>query len=185
MNLSVLGFHHATAMAGEAQTNLEFYTRVLGLRLVKRSVNQDAPDVYHLFYADAQGTPGTDITFFPWRHLAPFQMGTGVIFEQALAVPTDSLDYWESRLREHGVAVEGVQEPFGETALRFQDPDGLGLALIGTDSVNYSTPYSASPVPIEYQIRGLYRARFCVSSLGATERVLIELLGMVKVGTEG
>ncbi|MFQ3611539.1 MAG: ring-cleaving dioxygenase [Fimbriimonadales bacterium] len=182
MRTPVLGFHHATAMAGEAQSNLEFYTRLLGLRLVKRSVNQDAPNIYHLFYADAIGTPGTDITFFPWRHLVPFQLGTGVIIEQGLAVPTESLDYWHQRLEQHGVRPEPIQESFGQPILRFQDPDGLPLALVGTEEVNYATPYSASAVPEVYQIRGLYTARLCVAHLGATERVLTEILGMEKVG---
>ncbi len=181
----VLGFHHATAIAGEAQPNVNFYAGVLGLRLVKRSVNQDAPEVYHLFYADAQGTPGTDLTFFPWRIVAPFQAGTGTILEQGLLVPADSLPYWAQRLQKAGAHTEPVTEWFGEPVLRFRDPDGLALALIGSAHERPFSVWERSPVPAEHQIRGLYTARIGVATHGATERVLTELLGFRKVAMEG
>lgn len=179
--ISVLGFHHATAIAGDAQTNVNFYAGVLGLRLVKRSVNQDAPNVYHLFYADAEGTPGTDITFFPWGIVAPFQQGTGVIWEQGFCVPPASLDYWRQRLESYRVAVESGVE-WGVPLLRFRDPDGMRLALIASDTPRPFTPWDGSPVPPEHQIRGLFTAQIGVAGLGATERVLTEILGFMPVG---
>src|SRR3972149_4220849 len=103
--MSVLGIHHVTAIAGNAQENLNFYAGVLGMRLVKRSVNQDDPGTYHLFYADAAGHPGTDLTFFPWGHMGPGRLGAGLVGEVALAVPTGSLAFWRRRLTEAGVTV--------------------------------------------------------------------------------
>ncbi len=112
MHETVHGIHHVTAIAGDAQENLDFYVGVMGLRLVKRSVNQDAPDTYHLFYADAVGTPGTDLTFFPWPRMGPGRAGVGLAMEVAFAVPPGSLSHWVSRLASHGVAT-------GEPETRF------------------------------------------------------------------
>lgn len=173
----VLGFHHATAFAGEAQPNVDFYTGVLGMRMVKRSVNQDAPDVYHLFYADAVGSPGTDITFFPWRYIAPMQPGAGLITETALAVPSASLPYWSERLAAAGISTEPVVEEYGALVLRFRDPDGLRLAMVGIDDSRPFAAWHNSPVPVEHQIRGLCGAQITVHAHGATERVLTEILG--------
>ena len=101
---TVQGIHHITAICGDAQENLDFYAGVLGMRLVKRSVNQDDPGTYHLFYADAEGHPGSDLTFFPWANMPPGRMGSGLTVEVPLAVPPDSLGYWAERLAQHGVA---------------------------------------------------------------------------------
>src|ERR1700754_1894954 len=110
----VHGLHHITAISGPAQENLDFYAGVLGLRLVKRSVNQDDPGTYHLFYADAEGRAGTDLTFFPWAHLAPPKRGVGTGIETALAVPPDSLDFWGERLLRYGAKAGAIQVRFGE-----------------------------------------------------------------------
>ena len=125
---TITGLHHVTAIAGNAQENLDFYAGVLGMRLVKKSVNQDDPGTYHLFYADAEGQPGTDLTFFPWPDLPPGRRGTGLTVEVALAVPADSLDYWAQRLSGHGVTLGAVEHRFGEPLLPFSDPHGLALA---------------------------------------------------------
>src|SRR5512134_1941102 len=106
---AVTGLHHVTAIAGDAQENLDFYVGVLGMRLVKRSVNQDDPGTYHLFYADGDGHPGTDLTFFPWPDLPPGRRGTGLTVEIALAIPGESLDYWAERLAHHGVTPAPVE----------------------------------------------------------------------------
>ncbi len=172
----VLGFHHATAFASDAQRNVDFYAGVLGLRLVKRSVNQDAPEVYHLFYADAVGSPGTDITFFPWRNIAAPQEGAGLVRETALAVPRSSLAYWRERLQAAGAALEAADAPM----VRFRDPDGLRLALVGEADNRPFVAWDDSPVPPEHQIRGLCGAQMTVHTLGATERVLTEILGFVR-----
>src|SRR5919106_3308797 len=102
---TINGLHHITAIAGPAQENLDFYSGVLGMRLVKKSVNQDDPGTYHLFYADAAGSPGTDLTFFPWSHLAPGRDGHGLSVEVALAVPPGSLSFWGARLERYGTTV--------------------------------------------------------------------------------
>lgn len=173
----VLGFHHATAFARDAQRNVDFYAGVLGMRMVKRSVNQDAPTVYHLFYADAIGTPGSDITFFPWPAIAPSHLGAGLITETVLGVPVNSLPYWRERLAMAGVEVEPSGEEQGTHPLRFRDPDGLRLALMGIEDGRPFTPWQNSPVPPEHQIRGLCGAQLTLHAAGATERVLTEILG--------
>ena len=109
----VTGLHHVTAIAGPAQENLDFYAGVLGMRLVKRSVNQDDPGTYHLFYADAEGRPGTDLTFFPWSHLAPSREGHGLSSEVGLAIPQGSLSFWTQRLAHYGVTTAPVERRFG------------------------------------------------------------------------
>src|ERR1051326_1884179 len=111
------GFHRVTAIAGPAQENLDFYVGVLGMRLVKKSVNQDDPGTYHLFYADAEGHPGTDLTFFPWADLAPSRQGYGLSSEVALAVPPGSLEFWHRRLIQNGVRVFETEVRFGEQVL--------------------------------------------------------------------
>src|ERR1700716_1257979 len=128
----VNGLHHITAIAGPAQENLDFYAGVLGMRLVKRSVNQDDPGTYHLFYADAEGHPGTDLTFFPWADMPRGRMGSGLSVEVQLAVPSGSLGYWSDRLATYGVTAKALETRFGEAALPFQDPHGLDLALVET-----------------------------------------------------
>src|SRR6266540_3483987 len=124
--------HHVTAIAGDPQTNLDFYTGVLGLRLVKLTINFDDPGTYHLYYGDAIGHPGTILTFFPWPGAPRGRKGTGQITAISFAVPHGSLEYWRGRLDEHAVAHGGAVERFGEEVLSFADPDGLGLELIFT-----------------------------------------------------
>src|SRR5690349_6910261 len=128
------GLHHVTAIAGDPQQNLDFYAGVLGLRLVKKTVNQDAPDTYHLFYADAEGHPGTDLTFFPWPGMGPGRAGPGLASEVSLAVPTGSLGWWADRLARYGSAVEQPRQRFGELVLSLADPHGLRLTLVETDA---------------------------------------------------
>lgn len=178
---SVTGLHHITVIAGDAQQNLDFYTKRLGMRLVKKSVNQDSPDTYHLFYADGAGSPGTDLTFFPWSASGPGHKGVGLTVEVALAIPKGSLSYWADRLKD--IAKEPVTR-FGEVGLPFDDPDGLSLVLVETADVREFTPWTAGPVPAEHQIRGLHGARLWERSIEATEKFLLEGMGMQKIGVE-
>src|SRR5215203_5320464 len=127
--LPVHGLHHITAIAGPAQENLDFYAGILGMRLVKRSINQDDPGTYHLFYADAEGHPGTDLTFFPWAQMAPPRIGHGLAVEVGLEVPDGSLDFWGNRLQRYGFTPGAVETRFGDRALPLTDPHGLRLAL--------------------------------------------------------
>src|SRR3712207_2121848 len=127
----VHGLHHITAISGPAQENLDFYAGVLGMRLVKRSVNQDDPGTYHLFYADASGSPGSDLTFFPWNDIdAPPRMGHGLAVEVGLEVPRGTLQFWAARLERYGVQLDAIEHRFGDAALPFSDPHGLRLALV-------------------------------------------------------
>src|ERR1700741_2321541 len=128
--VSVHGLHHITAIAGAAQENLDFYAGIRGKRLVKRSFNQDDPGTYHLFYADAEGHPGSDLTFFPWAHLAPPRIGHGLAVEVALEGPPDSLTFWGSPLEKYGAQIEAVETRFGERVLPIVDPHGLRVTLV-------------------------------------------------------
>lgn len=182
----VNGLHHVTAIAGPAQENLDFYAGVLGMRLVKRSVNQDDPGTYHLFYADAEGHPGTDLTFFPWSQLAPPREGHGLSTEVSLAVPPGSLEYWGARLTKYGTRVEHVETRFGERALPLTDPHGLRVALVESDTAMQRTfsPWDGSPIPAERQIRGLEGARLAERELAPTVPFITDVLGFAPVGSE-
>ena len=184
---SVGGLHHITAIAGPAQENLDFYAGVLGMRLVKRSVNQDDPATYHLFYADAEGHPGSDLTFFPWAQMAPPRPGHGLSVEVSLAVPPDSLDYWQRRLEKYGATVDERQQRFGHRTLPLVDPHGLRLALVESANAlaRTFTPWEGSPVPVERQIRGLESARLLERDVTLTASFLTTVLGFAHLGTEG
>lgn len=179
------GLHHVTCIAGDPQENLNFYAGVLGMRLVKRSVNQDDPGTYHLFYADAEGNPGTDLTFFPWPHMGPGRPGPGLTVEVALAVPTGSLAWWADRLMGSGERPGEPETRFGEPALPFTDPHGLPLSLVETENPRDSAPWSESPVPNDRQIRGLHAVRLLESDGEATIRFLVRTLGFEESGVEG
>ena len=182
----VRGLHHVTAIAGDAQENVNFYVGVLGMRLVKRSINQDAPDTYHLFYADAVGTPGTDLTFFPWPRLPAQRRGWGVWDELYLGVPIRSLSYWRERLQAAGIECAPTETRFGELVLPFEDPHGLRLALVETES--YSgfgfAPWTESPVPAEHQVRSLAGVRMVVHEGETTAEFFSSAFGFQLQGAE-
>ncbi len=177
MSLSVHGIHHVTVIAGDARENLDFYTQVLGMRLVKKSVNQDAPDTYHLFYADGAGTPGTDLTFFPWPNMGPARLGIGLTVEVPFAIPPSSLGYWRARLAELGVKCGETEVRFGETTMPFQDPHSLQLALVETGDERLFVSWQKSPVPTEHQLRGMHVVRLWERALAPTETLLTERMG--------
>jgi glyoxalase family protein len=181
---SVHGIHHVTAIAGDAQENLNFYVGVLGLRLVKRSVNQDAPDTYHFFYADADGTPGTDLTFFPWPAMPPARLGVGLSVEVAFSVAPASLAYWQERLDRHGVRVDALEVRFGATVLPFVDPHGLRLALVATAAPIATTPWAQSTVPAAHQLQGMHSVRLWEGRLAPTAAHLTGVLGFQELGEE-
>ncbi len=203
------GLHHITAIAGPAQENLDFYAGVLGMRLVKRSVNQDDPGTYHLFYADAEGHPGTDLTFFPWAQLAPSRDGYGLSTEVSLAVPPGSLPFWSARLKRHGARVFELESRFGQRVLPLVDPHGLRIILaesadslataepvLATGRVRPNggqgggglgrpfAPWERSPVPVEHQIRGLESAPMVERDIGPTVSFLTDALGFREIGEE-
>ena len=182
----VHGLHHITAIAGAAQENLDFYAGILGMRLVKRSINQDDPGTYHLFYADAEGHPGTDLTFFPWAQMAPPRIGHGLAVEVGLEVPSGSLDWWAGRLQKYGVASDAMETRFGDRVLPFADVHGMRVAL--TESARglkrAFTPWDGSPIPAERQIRGLYGAQMWERDEAATARFVTAALGFTVLGRE-
>ena len=180
----VNGLHHITAIAGAAQENLDFYAGVLGMRLVKRSVNQDDPGTYHLFYADAEGHPGTDLTFFPWAHAAPGREGHGLTMEVGLEVPADSLGYWQDRLTGYGTRLRQSETRFGQKVLAFDDPHGLHVALIEAESGRSFAPWSGSPVAEHRQVRGLFSAQVWERDASATVTFLTDVLGFEALASE-
>jgi glyoxalase family protein len=183
---SVNGLHHITAISGPAQENVDFYAGVLGMRLVKKSVNQDDPGTYHLFYADGDGHPGTDLTFFPWEQMAPPRMGHGLATEVALEIPPGSVDYWRTRLQKYAVRIEGVETRFGHRTIALTDPHGLRVALVegAARSRRAFAPWHGSAVPADRQVRGLFGARVWERDAGATASFLTSVLGFVRIGTE-
>lgn len=182
---TITGLHHVTAISGPAQENLDFYAGILGMRLVKKSVNQDDPGTYHLFYADAAGHPGTDLTFFPWERMAPARLGHGLATEVQLTVPTGSLAYWGERLTKYGVTTSPIETRFGERVLPAVDPHGLRLALVEADAVPGKAfePWTDSPVPVGSQIRGLHGARAWEHDLATTTAFLTGALGFTALAT--
>ncbi len=182
MSEATAGIHHITAIAGDAQRNREFYSGVLGLRLVKRTVNFDDPATYHLYYGDYPGRPGTILTFFPWTARAPRgRPGAGQVVSISFAVPQGSLAYWRERLGSSGVEVEGFREVLGEQVLGFRDPDGLALELVPGGPSEGEAPEGAGwepPVPPEHAIRGFAGAALGVSDPEGTLPLLTSILGM-------
>jgi glyoxalase family protein len=184
MGDNITGLHHITVIAGDPQENLDFYVGVLGMRLVKRTVNQDVPGTYHLFYADGAAHAGTDLTFFPWPDMEPGRVGVGLTVEVALAVPAGSLGFWGERLARHGVEAAGPATRFGEQVLTFADPHGLRVALVETADAREFTPWARSVVAEAYQVRGLHGVRLLERNAAPTVELLIETLGFREIGQE-
>ena len=180
----ITGIHHITAISGDAQENLDFYAGVLGMRLVKKSVNQDDPGTYHLFYADADGHPGTDLTFFPFRFSAPGKLGVGLGIEISLAIPDGSIDYWRQRLSDHGVKIGDEEARRGERVLTLSDPHGQQLALVETADEREFAPWPRSPVPADKQVRGLHAVRVWERDLALTASFLTDVLEFTSYGEE-
>src|ERR1700733_7188312 len=143
MSKEILGIHHITAIAGHPQPNIDFYVGLLGLRLIKLTVNFDDPGTYHLYYGDGVGHPGTIMTFFPWPTAPQGRRGTGQVTETAFAIPENSIAYWTARLAERKIAAVGPFERFGEQVIAFDDPDGLGIELVATKTAPVDRAYEA------------------------------------------
>lgn len=155
METRINGLHHVTAIAGKPQTNVDFYTGILGLRFIKKTVNFDAPDVYHLYYGDENGSPGSIMTFFPFGQIQRGRRGNGQMSYTAFSVPEDSLGFWTERLKKFNINAEKLQRRFNEEFIRFDDNDGLGIELVATSNDNRPAWVSGS-VPQEHAIRGFY-----------------------------
>ena len=176
MSKDLLGIHHVTAIAGDPQRNVDFYTGVLGLRLVKLTVNFDDPRSYHLYYGDELGHPGTIMTFFAWPGVPQGRQGTGQVTVTSFSVPQASLDYWRERLSQRGVSSTGPTSRFDETILSLQDPDGLALELVAHPQVQRPA-WKEGPVPAEYAIRGMHAVTLSEDGYERTAKLLTETLG--------
>jgi glyoxalase family protein len=181
---TVTGIHHVTCISDDAQENLAFYSGTLGMRMVKRSVNQDSPDTYHLFYADGEGHPGADLTFFPWPRMARGTPGVGLCMEVSLAVPKGTLGFWQQRLAKSSAQVRAIETRFGERVLPFTDPHGLEVALIETSDPREFAPWDDSPVEADKQVRGLHAVRLWERDVEATGDFLVHTLGFHTAGEE-
>ncbi|MFX3674928.1 MAG: ring-cleaving dioxygenase [Paenisporosarcina sp.] len=184
--MELAGIHHVSALTANAEKNFDFFTRILGMRMVKKSVNQDDTSSYHLFYADAVGTPGTDMTYFDIPHAGRTVPGVSSISNTSFRVKSDAaLDYWENRFKEFGVHVGEVEQRFDRNTLYFEDFEGSRLMLVVDNGkgVPYGIPWTKSGVPEEFALVGLGHVTLTVRKAENTELVLKEVLGFKKVGT--
>jgi glyoxalase family protein len=179
------GIHHITAIAGDASRNLDFYTRVLGLRLVKKTVNFDDPGTYHLYFGDELGTPGTILTFFPWAHAAKGRNGVGLAQHTMFRIPEAAIGFWTHRFVEQGVPHEDIEKRFGQSVLQFTDPDGMSLALVGIPGAESEPAWNGNNVPAENAIRGFHGIRLLLEEAKATGDILTDVLGFSEAGSEG
>jgi glyoxalase family protein len=179
------GIHHVTAISGNPLKNIQFYKELLGLRLVKKTVNFDDPGTYHLYYGDESGTPGTILTFFPWEHAAPGRGGVGQTQQTAFRVPARSIGYWTHRFIAKGVAHEALEKRFGETVLSFTDPDGMSLALVGVPGAESEKAWSTGDIPAEHAIRGFHGVTLLIEDAAKTGAILTDVLRFEAAGREG
>jgi glyoxalase family protein len=175
--MTILGLHHVTAIAADPRRNLDFYVGLLGLRLVKRTINFDDPGTYHFYFGDAVGTPGTVLTFFPWPAARRGSRGAGEVEATAFVIPAGSVEYWLERLRAAHVSAERVSERFGEEVIRLLDTDGMLLELIASAPSIEIQPWADGPVPAEHSIRGFHSVTAAVQSHESTARFLTETFG--------
>jgi glyoxalase family protein len=177
----ILGLHHVTAIASDPQQNVDFYAGVLGLRLVKLTVNYDDPTTYHLYYGDGQGHPGTIMTFFPWPGAMRGRIGTGQLTVTSFSVPEKSLRYWKDRLTAHDTPVQGTSSEFDENLLFFTDPDGLQLELIATPNANPDHAWNRGTVPVDFAIRGFHHVTLSENGYERTASLLTDTLGFKRI----
>lgn len=186
MALQTAGMHHVTAIVGDAQVHYDFYHGVLGLRLVKRTINFDDPETYHLYFGGATGQPGTIFTSFPWGNDARMgRAGRGQVTAVSLAIPPDSVDYWLGRLREHGHDVEEPFDLFGEQVIRVGDPDEIMIELVATDDAGDAALWPDGPVPSEHAVRGVHTLLLHSWDPAATASFMADELGFESLGEDG
>jgi glyoxalase family protein len=177
MENTVKGIHHITAIAGNAKRNFDFYTKVLGLRLVKKTVNFDDPETYHLYYGDKQGTPGTILTFFPWENIQQGRRGSHQVTEIGYFVPENSLQFWANRFDSFNVTYDKIAEKFNEPYLSFSDPDGLKLELIAAKTPDARLPWETDGITAEHATRGFYNVTITTNKIQPTADILTGLFG--------
>ncbi|MCM2561543.1 VOC family protein [Lutimaribacter sp. EGI FJ00015] len=182
MLTQINGLHHVTSLASDAQQNNDFFTKTLGLRRVKKTVNFDAPEVYHLYYGDEIGTPGTVMTYFPFPGARRGRPGAGEVAVTAFSIPKGSRDWWANRLAAQGVQNIISQDQLGEVRLRFDGPDGDGFALVETDDAR--APWTGGDIGADHAIRGFHSTQMRLADQGATAE-LLRFMGYEQRGTEG
>src|SRR5215213_7964444 len=185
MENKILGLHHITAIAGHAQRNYDFYTKTLGLRLVKKTVNFDDPGTYHFYYGDEVGSPGSILTFFPWEGVQKGRVGTGMATEIGYSVPAVSLEFWSHRFKELEVNHKTVSERFGEQYLSFEDPDGLLLNLVVPSTEDNRKPWITIDVNAHVATKGFHSVVLTVRKMEPTAKVLTEIFGYKLQKQEG
>ena len=185
----ILGIHHITAIAGNPQKNIDFYTSFLGLRLVKLTVNFDDPTTYHLYYGDDIGRPGTILTFFPWQNMPKGFRGTGQVVTISFLIPENAIEYWVNRLKSHGIDFTGPIKRFDndEQIITFYDPDGMELELVAHKYVEERKDHvwKKGPIPEDYATRGFYSATLSLEGYERTAVLLTENMGFSKIKNEG
>jgi glyoxalase family protein len=180
----IVGLHHVTAIASDPQRNLDFYTQVLGLRFVKRTVNFDDPGTYHFYFGDDAGSPGTILTFFPWLHAARGHSGAGEVAKTAFSVPAASLEYWREMLTDQGVLVEQTGRRFAEQVLTLSDPDGMKIEIVAHADAGAPNAPRFATVPPEHAIRGFFGVTLLERKAEPTAAIL-NVMGFQKIEEEG
>ena len=176
MENKILGIHHITAIAGDAQRNYDFYTRILGVRMVKKTVNFDDPGTYHFYYGDEVGTPGSILTFFPWGGVQKGRPGVGMVTEIGYSVPKGSLEFWTKRFDEFKIKYQPISERFGEQYLQFEDPDGLILNLI-ENADDKRKPWSTNEVNAGAATKGFHSVVLTLRNNTATAKIITDIFG--------
>lgn len=185
MDQLITGIHHVTAIASDAQKNVDFYLGILGLRMVKKTVNFDAPEIYHFYYGDDEGNPGSIMTFFPYAGLVNGRHGKGMLNTTSFSVSSSSIDYWTERLQKFGVAHKRPEERFpGEIVIYFEDTDGLGLELVFNDA-DKRRGFTSGHVPAEHAIKGFYSVEIWEEGYERTAGLLVEQLDHRLVAEKG
>ena len=184
MERKIPGVHHVTAICSDPQANIDFYTSTLGIRLVKLTVNFDDPHSYHLYYGDAEGRPGTILTFFAWPGAPRGRRGTGQVTTVSFSAPPQSIDYWKERLRSKGVRIEGTSERFDDRVMAFYDPDGLLLELVANPRDNREG-WTNGPIPREFAIKGFYGVTLSEEGYEQTSSLLTDTMGFHFVDQDG
>ncbi len=185
MKTNVTGLHHITAIASDPKRNLAFYTKILGLRFVKKSVNQDDPGTYHLYYGDYSASPGTIMTFFPWIDMARGRPGTGQAYATGFSVPTGSLAFWRERLTKLGIPHGSTETRFNDEVLTLNDPDGLHLELVATNEIDTRPPAPSADVPAQFALRGFHSSTLALRESHPTEELLVQGMGYLLLGKAG
>lgn len=183
METLINGLHHVTTMAGDTQQNVDYYTDVMGLRLVKKTINFDAPDVYHLYYGNETGSPGTILTFFPYGQMPRGRKGVGQLTYTAFSAPTASLSFWMDRLHERSIPYAGPYKRFSETYIQFEDHDGMGIELVFNDD-DQRPGWNNGRIPVEFAVRGFHTVTLNEQNPDRTIKLLTETMQHILVGEE-